>query len=76
MEFLYAIGASKFGEHDGNACSVVDMVVGEFTTDGLESESEFVAPIIACSDVDVGNDDNRKLCVVDLDAIGVQSAGL
>lgn len=76
VEFSDAVGASKFGEHGGDACSVVGMVVGEFTTDGFESRPEFVAPIVAHSDIDVGNVDNCELRVVDLDAIGVQSAGL
>ena len=76
LEFSYAVSTSEFGDHGGDACSVVDMVVGEFTMDGLESRPEFTAPIVACSDVDVDNEDDCKLCVVDLDAIGVQLAGL
>lgn len=52
------------------------MVVGEFVTDGLESGSEFAAPIVTCNNINVGNEDDRKLPVVDLDAEGVQLSGL
>ena len=45
----------------------MDIVVGEFTMDGLESGPEFAAPIIACSNVDVGNESDRKLRVINLE---------
>jgi hypothetical protein len=54
----------------------MDVVVGDFLADGLESGPEFAAPIVARSDVNISDEDNGELYVVDLDAIGVQSASL
>jgi len=74
--FLDAVGTGKFGEHGSNAGGVVEVVVGEMLTNGLEGRPEFTAPIVARCDVDVGKEDDRELRVVELDAVGLQAAGL
>ena len=57
VEFLYAIGASKFLKDGCDGGGVMCMVVGLLAADGLKCGAEFMAPIVAGRDVDVGKED-------------------
>ena len=71
FEFSDCVGASEFGEHGLEGSGVVDEIVWVLSVDGLQCRTKFAAKIFACSCFDVCEEDESKLGVVNVYAIGL-----